>query len=294
MPPTTAGFFMPPAPSAQALAVAPAAPYPALAVAAPAPALAGVFINQHVPVVLSLNPSNYSTWRTLFELTFSKYGIMDHILGAPRPHDAQWVQDDAFICSWLYNRVSAEILGLVHQRAPTAANVWRAIATLFLDNAETQAVFVGTDFRSLMQGDMTILRYFARLKEYADQLADLGYPVDDKAQVMNMFRGLNPRFFYAIPILTMQLPFPSFLRCRAFLILEESRLNMVAAPPSDTALHDLVPALPHHLPATSPSTPHRPCSTSSRLPSSSSSSSRTSPLPTRLGTRRRSSRRSTT
>jgi hypothetical protein len=91
MPPAAAGFFMPPAPPAQALAVAPAAQYPALAVAAPAPALAGVFINQHVPVVLSLNPSNYSTWRTLFELTFSKYGVMDHILGAPRPHDAQWV-----------------------------------------------------------------------------------------------------------------------------------------------------------------------------------------------------------
>ncbi|XP_051186600.1 uncharacterized protein [Lolium perenne] len=88
-----------------------------------------------------------------------------------------------------------------------------------------------------MQGDMPMLRYFARLKEYADQLADLGFPVDDKAQVMNMFRGLNPRYFYAIPILTMQLPFPSFLRCRAFLILEESRLNMAAAPPSDVALH---------------------------------------------------------
>jgi hypothetical protein len=77
--------------------------------------------------VLSLSPSNYSTWRTLFELVFSKYGIADHIFGAPRPHDPQWVQDDAFIYSWLYNRVSAEILGLVHQRNPTAANVWRAI-----------------------------------------------------------------------------------------------------------------------------------------------------------------------
>ncbi|KAM0864656.1 hypothetical protein ACQ4PT_043777 [Festuca glaucescens] len=54
---------------------------------------------------------------------------------------------------------------------------------------------------------------------------------------MNMFRSLNPRYFYAIPILTMQLPFPSFLRCRAFLILEESRLSMAAAPPSDVALH---------------------------------------------------------
>ena len=229
MPPATAALFLQPA----QLPALPAAAAPA----APGSALSGVFVNQHVPVVLSLMPSNYSTWRTLFELTFCKFGVSDHILGAPRPHDPQWVQDDAFICSWLFNRVSPEILGLVHQRNPTAADVWRAIATLFLDNAETQAVFIGSDFRSLMQGDMPMLRFFARLKEYADQLADLGCPVDDKAQVMNMFRGLNPRYFYAIPILTMQLPFPSFLRCRAFLILEESRLNMAAAPPSDVALH---------------------------------------------------------
>jgi hypothetical protein len=73
----------------------------------------------------------------MFELTFNKFGVAEHILGNPHPHDPLWVQDDAFICSWLYNRVSPEILGLVHQRAPTAANVWRSIATLFLDNAET-------------------------------------------------------------------------------------------------------------------------------------------------------------
>nr|XP_051217056.1 uncharacterized protein LOC127334595 [Lolium perenne] len=131
-PPATAALFLNPA----QLPGFPAAPPPAAAVTATS-ALTGVFVNQHVPVVLSLTPSNYSTWRTLFELMFCKYGISDHILAAPCPHDPQWVQDDAFICSWLFNRVSPEILGLVHQRHPTAASVWSAIATLFLDNAET-------------------------------------------------------------------------------------------------------------------------------------------------------------
>ena len=43
---------------------------------------------------------------------------------------------------------------------------------------------------------------------------------------------------YAIPILTMQTLFPSFLRCRAFLLLEESRLNMQqGADSNDMALH---------------------------------------------------------
>jgi hypothetical protein len=205
-----------------------------------------------MPIVLNLSPSNYSTWRTLFEVAFSKFGVMDHILDAPRPLDAQWVQNDAFIMSWMYNRVSSEILSLVHQRQPTAVGVWCAIESLFLDNAETQAVFVGSNFRNLEQGDMPIMRYFARLKDYADQLTDLGFPVDDKAQVLNMFRGLNPRFFYAIPIMTMQLRFPTFLRCRAFLILEESRLNMASPASTDMALH-ADRANPHAAPTAPPS-----------------------------------------
>jgi hypothetical protein len=97
-------------------------------------------------------------------------------------------------------------------------------------------VYLSTEFRSAMQGSSSIISYFARLKELADRLADLGEPIGDRAQVLNMFRGLHPRFHYAIPILTMQTPFPSFLRARAFLLIEESRLN-AAEGSSDTALH---------------------------------------------------------
>ena len=79
MPPATAALFIPPAPVPVAQAAAPAP--------TPAPALASVYINKHVPLVLSLSPANYSTWRTMFELTFSKFGVADHVLGHPRPNE---------------------------------------------------------------------------------------------------------------------------------------------------------------------------------------------------------------
>jgi hypothetical protein len=73
--------------------------------------------------VLSLIPSNYSTWRSLFELVFTKFGVLEHLHGAPGPVDAQWVQDDAFVTSWLYNRVSLEILCFVHHCHLTTTGV---------------------------------------------------------------------------------------------------------------------------------------------------------------------------
>jgi hypothetical protein len=53
--------------------------------AAHATSSGAVYSNQHLPVVLNLQPSNYSTWRTLFELAFTKFGVMEHMLGLPHP-----------------------------------------------------------------------------------------------------------------------------------------------------------------------------------------------------------------
>ena len=201
----------------------------------PVSPLAGIFINPHVPIQLSQTPPNFSHWRTLFEVMFQKQAVGDHLTGPPRPQDPYWLQDDAHIVSWLYNRVTPEVFGLIHQRGATAAAVWSSIRDLFLENAEHQVVALSTEFRRIEQGGSFILSFFARIKDYADRLAELGAAVANRDQVLNMIRGLHPRFRYAVPILTMQTPFPSLLRCRAFLLLEESRL--AADTTTDTALH---------------------------------------------------------
>lgn len=208
---------------------------PAVATAIPTSPLAAVFINHHVPIVLTLQPPNFSQWRTLFEVMFQKSGVLAHLNGAPCRADPAWLQDDAHILSWLYTRVSPEIFGLIHQRHATAAEVWASIISLFMENQEHQAVFLATEFRRIEQGSSSVIAYSGRVKECADRLADLGQSVTDREPILNMLRGLHPRLRYAIPILTMQTPFPSFLRCRVFLLLEESR--QTADTTSETALH---------------------------------------------------------
>ena len=87
--------------------IIPGAGAPDLHLAPPPSHLAAIYINQHVPIVLSLQPPNFSQWRTLFEVTFQKSGAVAHINGAPRPADSLWLQDDAHIvgavasaCPW--------------------------------------------------------------------------------------------------------------------------------------------------------------------------------------------------
>ena len=80
---------------------------------------------------------------------FQKSAVVNHITGVARPGDVAWVQDDTHIISWLYTRVSPEIFRLVHQRGATAAEIWAAILSLFMENAEHQVVFLATEFRRI-------------------------------------------------------------------------------------------------------------------------------------------------
>lgn len=70
-------------------------------------------IRSHVSIVLSTDAGNFRQWRSYFELTFHKFGLLDHIDGtvdaAAKFDDPEWLQVDACIVSWLYNTISTEI-----------------------------------------------------------------------------------------------------------------------------------------------------------------------------------------
>ncbi|XP_024319143.1 uncharacterized protein LOC112272477 [Brachypodium distachyon] len=144
----------------------------------------GVVIAERVPIVLQLQPPNYSTWRALFELLLQQTSLTEHLSSDARLDDPVWLQDDALVISWIYLRVSPDILGLIITPAPTTSTVWQAIRGLFLDNMEMQVIYLGSTLRTLEQGDSPVLAYFGRLKELADQLRDLGEPLTDHQLIM--------------------------------------------------------------------------------------------------------------
>jgi hypothetical protein len=154
-------------------------------------------IRNHVPVVLSADDGNFRQWRSCVELTLKKFGLVNHIDGtvdaAAMIHDAEWLQVDACIVSWLYNTVSKEIWNDVNRPNATAYSVWLAITGQFLDNSLQRAVYAQQEFHSLYQGDMTVGEYCGRLKRLADTLYDCGAAVSDPALVINTLRGPDGR-----------------------------------------------------------------------------------------------------
>uniref|UniRef100_A0ACD5WPQ1 Uncharacterized protein n=1 Tax=Avena sativa TaxID=4498 RepID=A0ACD5WPQ1_AVESA len=130
----------------------------------PAATIQLINIKQHVPVVLDLTQPNYSTWSTFFMVAFRKFGVQDHIDGTVdarhRQYDAEWIQIDYSIVSWLYTSVSQEIVDIILKPDDTAFGVWTAIHNIFLGNRNQRAVYALQEFHNLYQGDTSITAYF--------------------------------------------------------------------------------------------------------------------------------------
>ncbi|CAD6343618.1 unnamed protein product [Miscanthus lutarioriparius] len=91
----------------------------------------------------------------------------------------------------------------------------------FCDNELHRAVYLEAEFRNLVQGDMTITQYTGKLKHLADALRDVGQPVHETSQVLNMLRGLSSKYRHIVPVIAAKQPPHTFLSARSYLLLEE-------------------------------------------------------------------------
>ena len=68
-------------------------------------------------------------------------------------------------------------------------------------------MYLEAEFRNLIQGDMDITQYMGRLKHLADALCDVGQPIRETSQVLNMQCSFSSKYKHTIPVIrAKQLP----------------------------------------------------------------------------------------
>ena len=165
---------------------------------------------------------------------------------------------DSVVLNWISNSITPELHQVVRERDATARHLWLAIENQFLGNREQRTLHLDAAFRNFVQGDLTVSEYCRKFKNMADALADLGSPVDDRILVLNILRGLNPRFEHLSAIIRRYTSFPSFLKVRDDLILEELHLDSSGPPADATALYTCPAPVAARPPAPSLAPPSRP------------------------------------
>ncbi|KAE8796237.1 hypothetical protein D1007_28748 [Hordeum vulgare] len=197
---------------------------------APAPALADglpVTITHLLRFKLDLAVGNYSKWRHLFYCILCKYNVRYHVDEEHDPllQDAVWRNDDITIILWIYSTISDEFYAIVVSPASTVRRVWHTLLLLFLDNQAGRALLLSAEFRSTVQGNLTIAEYACRLQSLAAALDDVDEPITDHTLTLQFINGLSRRFHVLAMVLPMQVPFPNFVQARSRLLLEEITQN---------------------------------------------------------------------
>ncbi|XP_066316888.1 uncharacterized protein [Miscanthus floridulus] len=68
---------------------------------------------------------------------------------------------------------------------------------------------------------MDVTTYTGHLKRLVNALRDVGKPMRETSQVLNMLRSISPKYRHTVPVITAKNPPHTFLSARSYLLLEE-------------------------------------------------------------------------
>jgi hypothetical protein len=186
-----------------------------------------------VSVVLDPASPHYPRWRGQVLLTLRRFVLDDHVLidhDAPPPRS--WCLMESVVLSWLHGTITVELQDIIRDQADTARQAWLALEDQFLRNRDARALHLDTQFHLFSQGDLSVGEYCRQMKGLADSLRDLGEPVADHTLVLNLLRGLSPRYGHLKALIKRSVPFPTFHAVRNELLLEELTMANEAPTPA--------------------------------------------------------------
>ncbi|XP_071680010.1 uncharacterized protein [Lolium perenne] len=187
-------------------------------------------IRDRVPVTLDATTSSYNPWKTYFTLLFREENLLDHVDGSIDSRvmaaDPEWTSIDATLIRWFFTTISRDLFLTIIREGDNAAAVWTKLNGFFTDNKLQRRVFLHQEFMDCHQDDQTIDEYTRRLKQLADELRDIGAPIDDDFILSTLTANLHEYFGNAASNLTL-MPDPSFPKFVSYLKLEEHRMKGV-------------------------------------------------------------------
>jgi hypothetical protein len=147
-------------------------------------------VRQLVNIILD-SSTNYASWRDLMERALQRYALIKHVTDDAPSNDPGWIRMDNVVLNWISNSISVDLHQVVWERGCMTRHLWLAIENQFLGNREQRTLHLDAVFYTFVQGDLSINEYYRKFKTMADDLADLGAPVEDRMLILNILRGRN-------------------------------------------------------------------------------------------------------
>ncbi|KAD0832389.1 hypothetical protein E3N88_43651 [Mikania micrantha] len=181
--------------------------------------------------------SQYGSWSELFRIHCKAHQVPDHLL--PKPinppvADADKPKADAIaalcerldtiVLQWIYGTISNDLLHTILKPNATAYDAWLALENLFQDNKSSRAIYLNQKFSvTRLENFSNMSAYCQAIKMIADQLANVGKPIDNQTLVFQLITGLTELYEGIAMLLQQTTPLPDFYDARSRLCMEETR-----------------------------------------------------------------------
>lgn len=109
------------------------------------------------------------------------------------PEFTFWNKKDQFLLSWINTTLAEKVLSTVYG-LNTSRLVWASLAKRFASDSKSRISHIKRQLQSLRQGSKTCSEYLQTAKQWADQLAAIGKPIEDDDLIHFLISGLNPTF----------------------------------------------------------------------------------------------------
>ncbi|XP_021991898.1 uncharacterized protein LOC110888692 [Helianthus annuus] len=222
------------------------------------PAMKVTNIKNMIPLILEDESSHFTTWTTLFKVHCRAYQVYDHlqprpavpIPAGPSPEsdatttlaakveaDALWSRLDATVLQWIYGTISKPLLHIILVPGQTAYEAWTAIANHFNDNKSARQIHLQQQFSNIhLDAFPNMAAYCQQVKHLADQLSNVGAPVNNQRLVTQLLAGLTEAYDSISTVLQNREPLPDFSECRSRLTMAETTKKSVSTRAATTSV----------------------------------------------------------
>ncbi|XP_052625652.1 uncharacterized protein LOC128132757 [Lactuca sativa] len=146
-------------------------------------------IKNSIPIILDRTDGHYPSWMKLFN-----------------------IHAYAIVKQWIFATISPDLRQTILKPGASALELWNRLEEIFQDNKATRAVYLEEKFNTTRSDSFSNLTdYSSRLKNLADQLANVGNPISETKMVLQLIAGLTKGDYDIIATLIQQTePLPSF------------------------------------------------------------------------------------
>jgi hypothetical protein len=115
------------------------------------------------------------------------------------PAYVAWQKKDQLLLSWIICSLSPSIVSTMYG-LKTSSEAWTILATRYASQSKSRISHLKRQLQGLQQGNKSCTEYLNLAKQWADQLAAAGKPIDDDDLISFVVSGLNPIFHTFVTI----------------------------------------------------------------------------------------------